>query len=60
MSLARRYATVQNNTASKERLTVLLFEAALKHMRTAAGHLGAKRRSEGEACSRLPCGAVGS
>jgi flagellar secretion chaperone FliS len=46
MSLARRYATVQNNTASKERLTVLLFEAALKHMRTAAGHLAAKRRTE--------------
>ena len=46
MSLARRYASVQNNTASKERLTVLLFEAALKHMRTAAGHLEAKRRSE--------------
>jgi flagellar secretion chaperone FliS len=46
MSLARRYASVQNNTASKERLTVLLFEAALKNMRTAAGHLDAKRRSE--------------
>jgi flagellar secretion chaperone FliS len=46
MSLARRYASVQNNTASKERLTVLLFETALKHMRTAALHLDKKRRSE--------------
>lgn len=46
MTAARRYATVQNHTASKERLTVLLFEAALKHMRTAAGHLQAKRRSD--------------
>lgn len=46
MTAARRYATVQNHTASKERLTVLLFEAALKHMRTAAGHLQAKRRAD--------------
>jgi len=46
MSLARRYATVQNDTASKERLTVLLFETALKHMRTAAVHLDNKKRAE--------------
>jgi flagellar protein FliS len=46
MSLARRYATVQNTTASPEQLTVLLFQAAVKHMRTAAGHLESKRRQE--------------
>lgn len=39
MSLAQRYATTQNETASKERLMVLLFEAALRHIRTAAGAL---------------------
>jgi len=46
MTAARRYAAVQNHTASKERLTVLLFETALKHMRVGAQHLEAKRRSE--------------
>lgn len=39
MSLAQRYATTQNETASKERLMVLLFEAALRHIRTAAASL---------------------
>ena len=43
MSLAQRYATTQNETASKERLMVLLFEAALRHIRTAATALEAKR-----------------
>jgi len=36
MSYANRYAQAQAETASQERLMVLLFEAALKHMRTAA------------------------
>lgn len=36
MSYANRYAQAQAETASPERLMVLLFEAALKHMRTAA------------------------
>ena len=36
MSVARLYAKTQNETASKERLMVLLFEAALRHMRAAA------------------------
>jgi flagellar protein FliS len=32
----RAYAKVRNETASKERLMVLLFETALRHMRVAA------------------------
>ena len=43
MSVARAYARTQNETASKERLMVLLFEAALRHMRTAAPALAAKQ-----------------
>ena len=42
---ANRYATVRNNTASKERLMVMLLEAALRHMRTAGKHLETKNRS---------------
>lgn len=41
---AHRYANVRNATASKERLMVMLLEAALRHMRTAAKHLEAKDR----------------
>lgn len=36
MNATRRYAQAQNETASRERLMVLLFEAALRHMRTGA------------------------
>lgn len=43
MSLAQRYASTQNETASKERLMVLLFEAALRHIRTAAAALEGNR-----------------
>jgi flagellar secretion chaperone FliS len=43
MSVARIYARTQNETASKERLMVLLFEAALRHMRTAGPALAAKQ-----------------
>jgi flagellar protein FliS len=39
MSAIRRYAAVQNTTASKERTMVMLFEAALRHIRTGARHL---------------------
>ena len=46
MSLAQRYATTQNETASKERLMVLLFEAALRHMRRAAVSLEGGRAAE--------------
>ena len=46
MSVARIYARTQNETASKERLMVLLFEAALRHMRTAGPALAAKQFRE--------------
>lgn len=46
MSVARLYAKTQNETASKERLMVLLFEAALRHMRAAAPALEAGRHAE--------------
>ncbi len=36
MNATRAYARATQETASKERLMVLLFEAALKHMRQAA------------------------
>ncbi len=45
MSAAHRYVDVRNTTASKERLMVMLFETALRHMRTAAKHLETKDRS---------------
>lgn len=44
MSAAHRYTDVRNTTASKERLMVMLFETALRHMRTAARHLENKDR----------------
>lgn len=43
MIAARAYAKAASETASKERLMVLLFEAALRHMRVAAGHLEANK-----------------
>ena len=46
MLAIRRYANTQNETASKERLMVLLFEAALRHMRRAASALESGRASE--------------
>ena len=39
MNAIRRYATAQNETASPERLMVLLFQAAVRHMRTAVAAL---------------------
>jgi flagellar protein FliS len=46
MLAVRRYAVTQNETASKERLMVLLFQAALRHIRTAATALEAGRPAE--------------
>ncbi len=43
MNPARRYAQATQETASPERLMVLLFEAALRHMRGAAAALEAGR-----------------
>ena len=39
MNAARRYAQTQNETASPERLMVLLFATALRHMRVAITEL---------------------
>ncbi len=39
MSGANRYLAVKNDTASKERLMVNLFETALRHMRVSIRHL---------------------
>jgi flagellar protein FliS len=50
---ARRYAQAQNETASRERLMVLLFEAALRHIRTAAAALeSGERGAVGNALSK--------
>jgi flagellar protein FliS len=46
MLAIRKYAQTQNETASKERLMVLLFEAALRHMRRAAVSLETGRAVE--------------
>ena len=46
MSAAHRYVVVQQETASKERLMVMLFDAAVRHMRVAMGHLEKKQRSK--------------
>ncbi|HYS79991.1 MAG TPA: flagellar export chaperone FliS [Anaeromyxobacteraceae bacterium] len=46
MNPTRRYAQAQTETASPERLMVLLFEAALRHMRTGAAALEAGRAAE--------------
>lgn len=49
MSAVRRYAQSQAETASPERLTVLLFEAALRHMRAGAAALDQGRFGEANA-----------
>jgi flagellar protein FliS len=46
MNAARTYARAEKETASKERLMVLLFEAALRHMRNAAALLEAGKHVE--------------
>jgi flagellar protein FliS len=45
MARANVYKTVQINTASKERIMVLLFEAALRHMRQSRAALDRKERA---------------
>jgi flagellar protein FliS len=45
MNAARAYVRTQNETASRERLMVLLFEAALRHIRTGAAALEAGDRT---------------
>lgn len=46
MLAVKRYANTRNETASKERLMVLLFETALRHMRVAATALESGRLLE--------------
>ncbi len=46
MNATRAYARATQETASKERLMVLLFEAALRHMRHAATLLEAQKTGE--------------
>ena len=48
MSYARRYTQAQAETATPERLMVLLFEAALRHMNRGAADLEAGRHAEAE------------
>ncbi len=45
MIAAQKYASTQNETASRERLMVLLLEAALRHVRAGAAALEGKRRT---------------
>jgi flagellar protein FliS len=47
MNAAARYGSIQNETASRERLMVMLFEAALKHMRGGAAALESGQKIEG-------------
>jgi flagellar protein FliS len=49
MNRTRRYAQAQTETASPERLMVLLFEAALRHIRAGAAALEAGRAGEAAA-----------
>ncbi|HVR60328.1 MAG TPA: flagellar export chaperone FliS [Polyangia bacterium] len=46
MLAVKRYANTRNETASKERLMVLLFETALKHIRLGAAALETGRAIE--------------
>ncbi len=47
MNAAARYGSIQNETASRERLMVMLFEAALKHMRVGAAALESGQKLDG-------------
>ena len=47
MNAAARYGSIQNETASRERLMVMLFEAALKHIRVGAHELERGRKFDG-------------
>ncbi len=49
MNPAARYGTIQNETASRERLMVMLFETALRHIRNGAAEIDAGRKREGAA-----------
>jgi flagellar protein FliS len=46
MNAALRYGQTQNQTSSRERLMVMLFQAALRHMRNGAAALEQSRKAE--------------
>jgi flagellar protein FliS len=46
MNAALRYGQTQNQTSSRERIMVLLFQAALRHMRNGAAALEQSRRAD--------------
>lgn len=46
MNAALRYGQTQNQTSSRERLMVLLFQAALRHMRSGVAALEQQKRAE--------------
>lgn len=46
MNVARTYSRTQNETASKERLMVLLFEAGLRHMRAGVTSFNAGKSAD--------------
>ena len=46
MNAARAYTRTQNETASRERLMVLLFEAGLRHMRAGANAFAQRKNAE--------------
>src|SRR5690348_1475897 len=47
MNALKAYARTQTETASRERLMVMLFEASLRHMRTGAASFEAGHNAEG-------------
>jgi flagellar secretion chaperone FliS len=48
MNAVNKYSNAQKETASRERLMVLLFEAALRHMRAAAASLENGQRGQAQ------------
>jgi len=47
MNAAARYGSIQNETASRERLMVMLFEAALRNIRQGIGEIEEGRKLDG-------------
>ena len=55
MNVSRRYSQAQAETASPERTMVLLFEAALRHIRTGHTALEARRAADATAALARAC-----
>lgn len=58
MNALRAYIDTQQQTASRERLMVMLFEAALRHIRTGAAALEAGKRTAAHAPFDKACDIV--